>query len=110
MSPGVSAIDAAWLRMEDPTNLMMVTGVLLFDGRLQPGRLRSVIEERLLAFPRFRQRVAEPPFGVGMPSWVADERFDLDAHLHHVALPHPAGKAALEAFVSDLMSTPLDFS
>ena len=110
MSPAVSSIDAAWLRMEDPTNLMMVTGVLLFDGRLKPGRLRTVVEERLLAFPRFRQRVAEPPFGVGMPSWVADDRFDLDAHLHHVALPDPAGKEALEAFVSDVMSTPLDFS
>jgi diacylglycerol O-acyltransferase / wax synthase len=106
----VSAIDSAWLRMEDPTNLMMVTGVLLFDGRLDQRRLRAVIEDRLLAFPRFRQRVQEPPFGVGAPSWVNDERFDLDAHLHRVALPEPGDKEALEAFVSDLMSTPLDFT
>jgi diacylglycerol O-acyltransferase / wax synthase len=110
VSQAVSAVDAAWLRMEDPTNLMMVTGVLLFDGRVDPGRLRSVVEERVLAFPRFRQRVEEPPFGVGVPRWVADARFDLDAHLHHVALPAPGDKRALEAFVSDLMSTPLDFS
>ncbi|HXM58703.1 MAG TPA: wax ester/triacylglycerol synthase family O-acyltransferase [Candidatus Dormibacteraeota bacterium] len=110
MSPVVSAIDAAWLRMEDPTNLMMVTGVLLFDGRVRQDRLRAVVEERLLAFQRFRQRVAEPPFGIGMPSWVDDDRFDLDAHLHRVALPEPADKAALETYVSDLMSTPLDFS
>jgi diacylglycerol O-acyltransferase / wax synthase len=106
----VSPIDSAWLRMEDPTNLMMVTGVLLFDGRLDQRRLRAVVEERLLAFARFRQRIQEPPFGVGAPSWVTDRRFDLDYHLRRVALPEPGDKAALEAFVSEQMSTPLDFS
>jgi diacylglycerol O-acyltransferase / wax synthase len=106
----VSAIDAAWLRMEDPTNLMMVTGVLLFDGRLDQRRLRAVVEERLLAFPRFRQRIQEPPFGVGVPSWAIDRRFDLDYHVRRVALPEPGDKAALEAFVSETMSTPLDFT
>ena len=110
MSTTVSAVDAAWLRMEDPTNLMMVTGVLLFDGRVDPDRLRAVVEERLLPFARFRQRVEEPLFGVGMPRWVTDDRFELDAHLHRVALPQPSDKAALEAFVSDVMSSPLDFS
>lgn len=106
----VSPLDSAWLRMEDPTNLMMVTGVLLFDERLDQRRLRAVIEERLLAFPRFRQRVQEAPFGVGAPSWETDQRFDLDYHLRRVALPEPGDQSALEAFVSDEMSTPLDFT
>ena len=106
----LSSVDAAWLRMEDPTNLMMVTGVLMFDERLDPARVREVLEQRLLAFPRFRQRVEEPPLRLGPPQWVTDERFDLDAHLHRVALPSPGDKRALEAFVSDLLSTPLDFS
>jgi len=39
----MASVDAAWLGMEDPTNLMMVTGVLLFDGRLDPDRLRAVV-------------------------------------------------------------------
>ena len=26
-------VDTAWLHMEDPTNLMMVTGIFLFDRR-----------------------------------------------------------------------------
>ena len=110
MKQPLSAVDAAWLRMEDPTNLMMVTGILLFEGRVGLERLRAVIEERLLDFARFRQRVEEPLFGIGLPQWVTDDRFDLDAHLHHVALPAPGDKAALEAFVSDLLGTPLDFS
>ncbi|MDQ6920541.1 MAG: wax ester/triacylglycerol synthase family O-acyltransferase [Candidatus Dormibacteraeota bacterium] len=105
-----SSVDAAWLRMEDPTNLMMVTGVLMFEERLDPRRLREVIEERLLSFPRFGQRVQGPPLGIGTPVWVSDDRFDLDAHLHRRALPQPGDKESLEALVSDLMSTPLDFS
>src|SRR5215813_8790694 len=110
MKQQLSAVDAAWLRMEDPTNLMMVTGVLLFENRVDLGRLKSLIEERLLKFARFRQRVEEPPLGIGLPHWVTDPRFDLDAHIHNVALPAPANKTALEAFVSDLLGTPLDFS
>src|SRR2546427_265200 len=78
--------------------------------RLDPSAVRQVIEERLLGFPRFRQRVAEAPFGMGPPQWSSDRRFELDAHLHRVALPEPGDKGALEAFVSDLMSTPLDFT
>jgi diacylglycerol O-acyltransferase / wax synthase len=106
----LSSVDAAWLRMEDPTNLMMVTGVLTFEERLDARGLRRVLEERLLSFPRFRQRVQEPPFGIGPPMWATDDRFRLDAHVHRVALPEPGDKEALEALVSDLMSTPLDFS
>ena len=36
----MSSVDAAWLGMEDPTNLMMVTGLLALDGKVDPKRLR----------------------------------------------------------------------
>jgi WS/DGAT/MGAT family acyltransferase len=42
--------------------------------------------------------------------WELDPNFDLDAHLRRVGLPEPGGKAELEQLVSDLMSTPLDYS
>jgi WS/DGAT/MGAT family acyltransferase len=105
-----STVDAAWLRMEDPTNLMMVTGILEFEERLELARLRTILERRLLRFDRFRQRVVEAPLGIGPPRWVEDDRFDLDAHVHHVSLPEPGGQPALQELVSDLMSTPLDYS
>jgi diacylglycerol O-acyltransferase / wax synthase len=110
MAEPLSSVDAAWLRMEDPTNLMMVTGILVFPEPLDHRKLRSTLERRLLSFDRFRQRVVEAPLGIGPPRWVDDDRFDIDAHLHRVALPSPADKTALEQFVSDLMSTPLDMS
>ncbi|MGZ6989284.1 MAG: wax ester/triacylglycerol synthase family O-acyltransferase, partial [Thermoanaerobaculia bacterium] len=36
--------------------------------------------------------------------------FNMDAHLHKIALPAPGDLGALRDVVSDLMSTPLDFS
>src|SRR5437660_11401363 len=108
MAEALTSVDAAWLRMEDPTNLMMVTGILLFEEPLDIGRLRSTLEHRLLPFDRFRNRVVEAPLGIGPPRWVEDSTFDLSAHLHRVALPPPGDKAALQEMVGDLMSTPLD--
>ncbi|MCP4359689.1 MAG: wax ester/triacylglycerol synthase family O-acyltransferase [Chloroflexi bacterium] len=106
----LSTIDAAWLRMEDPTNLMMVSGVLTFKEPLDIHRLRDVIENRLLNFDRFRKRVVQPNIPFASAYWEYDPNFDLDAHLHHIALPKPGDKAALQQMSSELMSIPLDFS
>jgi WS/DGAT/MGAT family acyltransferase len=110
MAEPLSSVDAAWLRMEDPTNLMMVTGILLFDEPLDFKRVRSTLERRLLAFDRFRQRVEEAPLGLGLPRWVEDKHFDLDAHVHRVALRKPGDQRVLQELVGDLMSTPLDLT
>ncbi len=105
-----SALDAAWLHMEHPTNLMMVTGVLVFDEVLELNRLAELMRSRLLPIPRFRQRVVEPRLPFRAPRWETDPTFDLRAHLHRVALGRHGGAGALAELVSDLMSTPLDFS
>ena len=110
MAEPLSSVDAAWLRMEEPTNLMMVTGLLIFDRPVELARLRRTLERRLLAFDRFRKRVIQPGLGIGSPQWQDDPAFDLDAHLHRVALPAPGDERALQELVSDLMSTPLDYS
>jgi WS/DGAT/MGAT family acyltransferase len=101
----MSKVDTAWLRMERPTNLMMITGVLMFAGRLDPKRIRKLIGERFLAFRRFRQRAVESASGAW---WETDDDLDLDWHVQAATLPGKAGKAELEAFVSKLASTSLD--
>ncbi len=98
--------DAAWLRMERPTNLMMISAVMMFDEPMTLGELRNLVEQRLLIFHRFRQRVSDPKAD---PHWEDDPYFELDRHLHRIALPAPGGQAELEALVSDFMTTPLDF-
>jgi WS/DGAT/MGAT family acyltransferase len=106
----LSAVDSAWLHMEDPTNLMMVTGVALLAGPIDYERYRGTLAARLLTFDRFKMRVVESRAPLGGPHWEEDPHFDLDAHIHRVALPSPGDMAALQDFLSDLASTPLDFS
>jgi len=106
----MAAVDAAWWRMEHPTNLMTITGVMSFAERLEFRQLKELIEDRLLCYDRFRQRVVESTLPFGRPQWVEDRHFNLRHHLLRVALPDPGGKADLQEMVSLLMSTPLDYT
>ena len=48
----LSNVDAAWLRMESPTNLMLISGVMSFYEKLDFSELKELIEDRLLPFDR----------------------------------------------------------
>jgi WS/DGAT/MGAT family acyltransferase len=89
---------------------MMVSGVLTFARPLDLEHLRVLVQHRLLQFRRFRQRVVRPALPFAPAYWQDDPAFNLDAHIHRIALPAPGDQAALQELVSDLMSTPLDFS
>jgi diacylglycerol O-acyltransferase / wax synthase len=103
----MSKVDTAWLRMERPTNLMMITGVLMFAEPVPLAKLRKIIEQRFLAYPRFTQKAVDTATGA---SWVFDEDFDIDYHVRLTALPGKGGKKELERLASQLASTPLDHS
>lgn len=106
----MSPVDIAWLSMEEPTNLMMVNAVMVFDQRVDIERVRQVLEYRWLRYERFKMRVVKQAIPFMRPYWETDPYFNLDSHLHRIALPAPGDRDALEDLVSDLMSTPLDFS
>ncbi len=106
-SERISGIDTAWLRMERPTNLMMITGVMICAEPLTCARLQEVIETRFLKYHRFTQRVVQKTAGA---FWESDPHFDIRRHLLRTALPGQADKAELQNLASDLMSAPLDFS
>jgi WS/DGAT/MGAT family acyltransferase len=103
----LTGVDAAWLRMDDPTNLMTITAVLVLEDPIDVGAFKALLRERFLGFTRFRQRVQDPE---GSPHWALDPHFDLDRHVRRGALPGAAGPAELKARVSELMSEPLDRS
>lgn len=105
----MSRVDTAWLRMERPTNPMMITGVLMFAEQMSLQQLKRVIQQRFLAYPRFRQKPVENATGA---NWVEDSSFDLDWHVCLSGLPgkidRRSEKRALQRFVSQLASSPLD--
>jgi diacylglycerol O-acyltransferase len=101
----LSSVDHAWLRMDEPTNLMMINGVLALDQPVDFARLKTVFAKRLGVLPRFRQKVVADG---GRPHWEEDRAFDLDNHLVRVALPAPGGDAELRDFINGIISTPLD--
>jgi diacylglycerol O-acyltransferase / wax synthase len=106
----LSSVDAAWLGMEDPTNLMMVTGVMALEGHIDMKRLRLVLERKLAPFSRFHQRVVRPRSRANLPHWEDDPTFDVDNHVTHIGLAAPADETALRRLVSELMSEPLDYT
>ncbi len=101
----MSSVDTAWLRMDRPSNLMMICGVLIFGEHLTLARLKATLSDRFLRFKRFRQRAVQAPTGA---YWADDRKFDIGAHVRRVKLRGAAGKTELETLVSDLMATPLD--
>ncbi|MCA1777817.1 MAG: wax ester/triacylglycerol synthase family O-acyltransferase [Xanthomonadaceae bacterium] len=101
----IAKVDTAWLRMEQPTNLMMITGIITLRESVDFENLKEVVASRFLAFPRFRHKAVQSARGCW---WEDDEDFELTSHIRRTALPGDAGKAELEALVSELASTPLD--
>ena len=106
----ISYADHAWLRMDDPNNLMVITGLMTFDEPLDYARLKSLVENKLLRFSRFRQRLVNSRIPGRRPYWVDDPRFNLAAHIERVVLPAPVDQKALQALISRLMSTKLEYT
>jgi hypothetical protein len=77
-SERMSPVDTAWLHMDEPENPADIVTLLSFDGRLSYGALKRVVEERLLKYNRFRQRVTERD---GHPTWEDDPEFHIERHV-----------------------------
>ena len=104
----LSFVDHAWWRMDDPSNRMIITGLMTFSQPLDYERLKAVVSYHLLRFDRFRQRVKASRLPLTLPDWDFDPEFNLENHIQRVSLPEPAGQAQLLEFVSNQMSAGLD--
>lgn len=104
----MSRVDTAWLRMDTEANLMMIVGVWLLEPGVPYELLCQRVDERLLKYRRFRQKVVEDTMGA---SWVMDSSFDLHRHIVREKLSPKRGQPlqrTLEQRVADLAATPLD--
>jgi WS/DGAT/MGAT family acyltransferase len=111
----LGGLDAAFLYFETPTMHMHVGGLMLIDPSTMPepysyARMHDYIESRLPLVPAFRRKLATVPLNLGRPYWVEDEDFDLDYHLHRVAVPAPGGDKETAEVTAEILSRPMDRS
>jgi WS/DGAT/MGAT family acyltransferase len=107
-SERMSRVDTAWLRMDNPHNLMMIVGIWLLRPSLSHAVLCRRLEAKLLVYARFRQKVVQESV---LTSWVDDEDFDLHRHVVRAKLVRKRGQGEREALkqrASELAATPLD--
>jgi len=105
-------MDAAFLYAETGDTPLHVMGALVLEShgrgsREDFKRIRAQIERRLSGLPLLRRKLGSVPFGFGYPIWIDDPDFDLDAHLHRMALPAPGGDAELAEAIAHIAEIPL---
>jgi diacylglycerol O-acyltransferase len=111
----LSGLDASFLYLETPEQLMHVCGLVLIDPATIPGgydfaSMKHGIEQRVQDVATFTRRLKRVPLDLDHPIWVQDRHFDIDHHVHRMALPKPGGYAELTELVGHLAGLPLDRS
>ncbi|MCW2813894.1 MAG: Diacylglycerol O-acyltransferase [Nocardioides sp.] len=111
----LSGLDASFLYLETPAQLMHVCGVIVIDPSTMPtpysfASLQSGIEEQVRDVAEFTRKLRRVPLGLDHPIWVRDRQFDVERHVHRLALPSPGGYEELTKLTGHLAGLPLDRS
>jgi diacylglycerol O-acyltransferase / wax synthase len=111
----LSGMDATFIHMETPDMHMHVVGTIILDPSTMPGgysfeTIKRTIQERIHLIPPFRRKLVTVPFNLANPLWIEDPDFDLDSHIHRIAVPAPHTMRELAEIVNDVASRPLDRS
>lgn len=104
-SEQMTPVDISWLRMDRPTNRVVVVSVTILADTVDLARLERTLAARLLVYPRFRQRIERT---LTAYRWSVDPAFDISRHIKRVRLPGAGGKPALQRLVAELASLAMD--
>jgi diacylglycerol O-acyltransferase len=108
--------DARFLYTDSGHANSNITLVFIYDPSTSPeGRVRfkgllSHVESRLHLSPVFRQKLLRVPLELDYPYWIEDERFDLEYHVRHIALPKPGDWRQFCIQASRIHARPLDLT
>jgi diacylglycerol O-acyltransferase / wax synthase len=88
---------------------LQVGAVLILDapGGIDLSSLRTVLQQRIAAVPRLRQRLEKVPLGCGRPVWVDDPGFNIDEHLAMAKQQSEMDDAGLLDIAADLVTRQL---
>jgi WS/DGAT/MGAT family acyltransferase len=96
--------------MHSPTNPMMITVLLQFNGPINYDHLIMTLEDLFKRYRRFRQRIVQPAGIFRRPYWEDDPALRIENHIERVDLPLPADDAAIQELANTKMNTALDFT
>src|ERR1700712_4117962 len=111
----LSGLDASFLYLETSAQLLHVCGVILLDPETIPDgysyeKFKAELERRISGVPMFHRKLKQVPLGIDHPVWVEDDDFDIDRHVHRMALPSPGGERELADLCGHMAGIPLDRS
>jgi WS/DGAT/MGAT family acyltransferase len=106
----ISGLDASFLYIESERSPMHVGSVSVIEGSIKYDVFKETIKRRIHQFPKLRQRLVYVPMSIDYPYWVDDPHFELDMHLHRIALPGTGSWKDLRDVASMIFSEPLDQS
>lgn len=109
----LTGLDASFLYLETPQQLLHVCGLIVLDPTTIPDgyrfeQLRDAVSVRVRDIPMFTRKLKQVPLGLDHPVWVDDSDFDIRRHVHRLALPAPGGEAELAELCGHLAGLPLD--
>lgn len=109
----LSGLDASFLYLETPTQVMNVAAILVLDPSTIPGgysftSLRIEMDRRVRGLPMLRRKLADSMTNVDHPVWVEDDDFNIERHVHHVAIPTPGTIEEVAQMAGHFVSQVLD--
>ncbi len=111
----LSTLDTLFLTLDSPVFPLHGAGLLVLDPStasepLTFERVKEHLRTMLPLMPPFRRRLVEVPLGLDVPIWAEDPDFDLDDHVHRIAVPHPGGPREVATLVGEIATPALDRS
>ncbi|MCW2751811.1 MAG: wax ester/triacylglycerol synthase family O-acyltransferase [Aeromicrobium sp.] len=109
----LSGLDASFLYLESSAQLMHVCGLIVVDPATIPGgydfeEFKQDLARRVSGIAMFNRKLKLVPGRIDFPVWVTDDDFDIDRHVHRLAVPAPGGDGELSEVAGHLAGIPLD--
>ncbi|WP_132993103.1 WS/DGAT/MGAT family O-acyltransferase [Gordonia zhaorongruii] len=109
----LSGLDASFLYLETPSQVMNVAAIMQVDPTTVPGGytfdgLRNEMARRVTAIPSLRRKLSDSLANVDHPVWVEDDDFRIERHVHRIAIPSPGRVEEMAQMCGHLVGQVLD--
>ena len=108
----LTGLDACFLNLETPVQPLQLSVVLELDNSTVPGGysfdgFREEMAKRIRALPELRQKLSGRRLSIDHPAWVEDREFDVNNHVHRMAVPETISRQELFKIYGSLVGAHL---